>query len=164
MFEWGLSVEYPLMLDYPSRYVKKAMLHGASRAVRYWHSHMLPKHFREGAAQKYGYQKRSAGYRKRKLKTRGHSKDLVWSGIMGRKLTRMLQIKVNQARLTVDGKMKARALKLEGRENMPPMSAEVTMVTNEEMSVLGRIAARAAARWLQKHGVEGKKTRRKLVG
>jgi len=47
--------------------------------AEHWRKHTR-RHFQFGARQRYGYFTRSPGYRRRKLKVKGHDIDLVYSG------------------------------------------------------------------------------------
>lgn len=49
-------------------------------AVEYWRDHFMPLHFQSGARKRYAYTPRTAGYMKRKARSKGHQKDLVWTG------------------------------------------------------------------------------------
>jgi hypothetical protein len=47
-----------------------------------WGERMRPKHFTHAGAREYGYEPRTASYRGRKRKAKGHMRPLVWSGTL----------------------------------------------------------------------------------
>jgi len=57
------------------------------RVGRHWLKEFLPGHFKPGAAQRYGYKKRTAKYTKRKRAMKGHTAPLVFTGALRRQVT-----------------------------------------------------------------------------
>jgi len=73
--------------------------------ARYWHKHMLPKHFTRAGAIEYGYTKRTEKYMKRKAKKWGHQDPLVYSGNLRdrAKLTRDIRANSKQGKVVMRG-------------------------------------------------------------
>lgn len=59
-----------------NRIIKNSLL----RALQEWRRSILPQHFTEQGARKYGFRTRTRKYRERKKREKGHSRPLVWSG------------------------------------------------------------------------------------
>jgi hypothetical protein len=63
-----------------TRGFKKASKAAMSETVNAWHDDILPRHFRSGAANRYGYRKRGLKYIKRKQAIVGFNAPLVYTG------------------------------------------------------------------------------------
>jgi hypothetical protein len=63
-----------------------------AETVGYWHESMMPGHFTHGAIIKYGYQRRSPGWEKRKRRLKGHNRPLVFSGRSRRQAIRQVKL------------------------------------------------------------------------
>ena len=110
-------------------------------AVRYWHTNMLPEHFKPGAAEKYGYAGRGMRYCEKK-KIRGKYADLVYSGKARDRLTRSIALKVigkgstaAKGHFVVSGEIDyfyRRAA------NAPDMPAEMKAVNDSDYKKIGR--------------------------
>lgn len=72
------------------RGMKSALKAGIEKALDWWHENRLPKHFKRGAAQKYGYAKRTEKYNRAKQRKKHHQQPLVWSKRMQRELERRI--------------------------------------------------------------------------
>jgi hypothetical protein len=79
-----------LTFDRPADFSRRGwreVLRGAMRAAaEHWHAEMLPRHFERSARERYGYQPRTAGYQRRKVRDVQRGKaaggvDLVYSGL-----------------------------------------------------------------------------------
>lgn len=64
--------------------VKQEMKASLIETADFWHETMLKDHFKEGAARKYNYQRRSFKHNQRKRKRYGHKRPLEFSGKMKR--------------------------------------------------------------------------------
>lgn len=69
-----------LRRDFRNRIIKDALQYG----MRYWHAHILPRHFDNPQALEVRYpgvfRRRTAKYQRRKAREKGHTNLLVWSG------------------------------------------------------------------------------------
>ena len=97
-----------------------------------WHREYLPKHFEFRAYSLYGYQKRKAGYEKKKAKRKGHRLPLVYNGD--------LQIAV-MTRRKITSTSKGVRVQLKGPRHMymyrkdqgqPDKAAELTKTRDDE--------------------------------
>jgi hypothetical protein len=75
--------------------------HRANRAIGlHWLAVMYDRHFAPNANNVYKYKSRSYGYKKRKLREKGHNIPLVWSGAAKRALKAAV-VKASERRVTV---------------------------------------------------------------
>ena len=95
-----------------------------------WHSNILPRHFKRGAAARYDYQARTRKYNRRKLRRYGHSRPLELTGDMKRRLLRRARITGTSKRATAT--MDAPRYMYKYKPSQPDKAAEVTAVTQEE--------------------------------
>lgn len=95
-----------------------------------WHSNILPRHFKRGAKQRYGYQERKASYNKRKEKRYGHRRPLEYTGQLKRQVLRKARISGTSKRATVS--MDAPRYMYQYKPGAPDKAAEITAVTQDE--------------------------------
>lgn len=106
----------------------------AAAWMRYWHNKIAPKHFRHGAARKYGYQRRKEGYQKRKRKL-GSPPALVFTGKARDRLLRMSFFRtftvgpVAKGRFIAGNEIKYFWMQPKGQPNKP---AELTVLSKDE--------------------------------
>jgi len=118
----------------------------------YWHTHMLPKHFTARGAREYGYTPRqgergaqgSKGFRRsytgRKLRVKGHTRPLVYSGnteLLTRQRTVTSTSKGGRIRLSVPAYIKYKL-----RHSKINMAEELTKVSRGEEQELARVFER----------------------
>jgi len=125
-------------------------------AVYYWHRKFLGKHFRAGAAARYGYKPRSPKYIRRKKNKKHHSQPLVWSGDT-RKSVRT-SIRVGGTSKQATGRMVAPwyIKMVPQKRNAPALGDEIARVAPVEMEEINAFMARDFAERVQKH--RGRKT------
>ena len=144
----------------------KAMKRGLGKIVKeamqeagaLWHRRYLPEHFRQGAASKYGYQKRTSAYMKRKARYQGHQRPLEFKGDLKREATRMAHITGTSKRVTVNVSVPwyvNRAWKT--RSSMPDLEKELTKATSGEERRLARVVEQLSTRKLDQ--VQTRETR-----
>jgi hypothetical protein len=127
----------------------KVIKESMQEAGMLWHRRYLPDHFRSGSASKYGYQKRTAKYMKRKAHKKGHQTPLVFSGDLKRSATRMAHVggTSKQVKVSMDAPWYAtRSWKTRG--TMPDMSKEMTKTTDDQVRRLARIVEALSERKL----------------
>lgn len=113
----------------------------------------LPKHFKGGATERYGYRKRTLAYVNRKRKKYGHSIPLVWTG--GTRDAVLSGVKITATRN--GGRLKTR-----GRFPMSAeMRSEIERISPDEMDDL---LAYATNRYAYKAGLERFRRKRKRKG
>ncbi len=108
--------------------------------MEYWHKHILERHFKRGAGQKYGYKPRSESYIKRRARRWGmpveqnREYDLAFSGAMRRDLKSFATPRAFPTRfsLTMKGP-KHVGMRPMGGSNMPNLGEEATRVIEDEM-------------------------------
>ncbi len=116
-------------------------------ALRHWHTEMLPKHFNEGAASRYGYRRRSGAYTESKRQSEGHTRPLVYSGDSQRATEGPMVIRTSSksGRLSMDGGN----LTFSQSNQRPTMAEELTMVTEAEDKELADILDRDIERQMR---------------
>jgi len=156
-------VTYPAFLDAPAKAVRQAVSRGLLAAARLWHRKYMPMHFREGASQRYGYQRRTVKYMIRKRRQKGHSRPLVWTGEMRRMLTRERQEKALKNRAAASIKMRGPFyLRREGQaafRGQPDMNAEIKTTAATERQKLAERTHRDATAELNR-AMKTRRTRR----
>lgn len=122
-----------------------------------WHDEMLPEHFTEAGAQKYGYYRRKGqgldrsgkafqrSYTAKKLRMFGHEKPLVFTG-EGQQLARLRRIRATSKQATVVLPSKFNFRHAKSRINM---REELTAITQGEIDTLRGLAERRCAEILQ---------------
>ncbi len=117
----------------------------------HWHEHMLPKHFEEGAPQRYGYQKRTAGHIKRRAQRWGWGTEpaalarsaryaLAFKGDMRADLKRNYSVRAFPSRFSVVMPSKGYVGMRPMGTNMPNLGEEATIVLPEEERELAALA------------------------
>lgn len=161
MFVFGFKFDYPSMFKAlgSDRAFDRVAKAAHDDMAHYWHERLLPRHFTQGAAAKYGYQPRTEKYLKRKRrlaaigKVKSPVRDLVYSGRGQASLRARVNIRVFPTRFSVrmqspkdrKGKdyilMRPRPAKVTGRA-MPPLGAEVTAVNAEDHRDMAEFAGK----------------------
>lgn len=86
----AVTIEYEGLLTLKQRDINAILRSGMNKIGHYWRANYLPGHFSKRGARKYGYTPRSGetgsslrykgSYAARKLKEKGHSRPLVYTG------------------------------------------------------------------------------------
>ena len=113
--------------------------------VQDWHDEMLERHFEPGAQQRYGYQRRTIGYLRRKQNYQARrglgdaNRPLQFTGQLRRRVTR--QITISGSNKRVVGRMPAPwYVTANHAGNYPDLEKELTRVNHAEERELGRRA------------------------
>jgi hypothetical protein len=133
--------------------VVEALNVGVADAVRWWHGHMLPKHFKSGADGRYDYQKRTKRYMIRKARAKHHQKPLTWSGSLMEESTRQIKITNAKAKASASGIIRARVLNIYSRPRAgwPPVREEIVKTAADEETLLGDLVESRAAKALNEN-------------
>lgn len=168
----GITVTLTLPND-PRLFVsghKRCMKEGNVASMHYHHRRHIPWHFQGFAGAKYGYQPRSRGYIKRKIKAVGHTLPNVYTGASrtsattshnvtptqrGARLTFQLAIKSGRsgrvldaaaaARLFAAGKRKTAGFtdsQIEGQKKIRMRIAEMQTIAVDELKAINEELAR----------------------
>lgn len=116
----------------------------------HWHQEYLPRHFKPGAASRYGYRPRTAGYLRRKLRMarggkaiEGGTTPLVLTGLLRRSLTTLATIKAYPSRFTVLMTSPVYAPQRPRDSTRPPLVEEATRLRADEARALSnKLASR----------------------
>jgi len=137
------------MLKTRDDFGKKLTIPALQEAIKYWYDKMLGRHFRTGAAAKYGYKRRAIKTIKRK---EGFAKlgnpdarlPLIMSGRMKREVTRMIRVSGTGKRAhgVMTGPMQL-SIK---RSNYPDLAGEIAAVTQAEAQELANLVAEIIVR------------------
>lgn len=130
----------------PPAQVAKALRAAKKRALEtaagYWHTAMFPGHFSLRAAALYHYQPRKAQTMREKAARFHHQRPLEKTGRLKRQTLRAVRLAGSAARVRVT-LMGPPYLRMRRRDQgAPDMAAELTAVTRDEETGLGRILAR----------------------
>lgn len=113
-----------------------------------WHQEYLPRHFKAGAAMRYGYRARSAAYLKRKARDakrgkaiEGGTTPLVYSGLLKRMLTTLATIRGFPSRFTVLMDAPSYVPQKQRTTTQPPVAAEATRLRADEANALANYLA-----------------------
>ncbi len=142
---------------------------GATRAINdclkasyqhiaeYWHREFRPKHFTRGAFQRYPgvYKARTKKYRRHKLKTKGHSLPMVYSGET-RTLSRIRNIKATATGVKIILRMPI--LNTSRKGGKVNMREEMTAVNARERATLIKLFVRQMA--LKINSIRATRTKR----
>jgi hypothetical protein len=123
-----------------------------------WSDKFLARHFRTGAASRYGYKQRKPKYLRRKrrmgdagLLARGGRVDLVWSGAMEQQvMASRFNVRGFPSRATVNLKGPSYFQMKPLRNNRPHMGEEVTEISNDERQYLKGIAEKKLTKTIKK--------------
>lgn len=120
-------------------------------AVRYWHRKYIKRHFRSGAAERYGYKKRSAKYVRRKLRAKHHSSPLVWTGRTRDSVSSHIRVSGTAKQAT--GRMVAPwyIKMVPSTRNAPNLGDEIARTTEQEERDVRRYMERVFAERIRKH-------------
>jgi len=115
------------------RVVKKAAYYAAGKVYR---DVIIPRHFGEQAAGRYGYQQRSKAYRRYKRIKRGHGRPLEFSGRGKQDAMTNVRLIATSNKLTV--RIKAPVFNYRRSANAPNMREELQTVVNEDIGDMNR--------------------------
>ena len=122
-----------------------------SEGAAYWHKRFAPRHFRSGAATRYGYTPRSDSWRKRKRRVKGHAQPLVWTGRTKRQVTRAARLTGTSRAVTVNMRVEAYVFyRKRGARGEINMAAEITRMVSPEKREIHRHMDRALERELNR--------------
>lgn len=115
-----------------------------------WHQEYLPRHFKPGAAFRYGYRPRTNKYLARKVRdarvgkaTEGGTTPLVYSGLFKRSVTGLATVRGFPSRFTVYMNAPSYVPQKSRDQKQPPLAEEVTrMVPSEATSLANYLASR----------------------
>lgn len=119
---------------------------GLLEASAIWQERYAPKHFRPGAAKKYGYKRRSKAYQKRKRRVMGHGTPLVWTG----ESKRWVETRRGRPRISKNGSRFTARLAVKTPDYFykyhldrtgPDKAAEATLTTDDEADELADIVS-----------------------
>lgn len=103
---------------------------GMYHVAKYWHSHILPKHFTASGAAEYRYRKRKAKYQQRKKRQVGHNKPLTYKGTLERRLRASSGVRISatsrKATLTLGA----------GRATYRQRDKELTAVSSRDVAAM----------------------------
>lgn len=132
------SIPQVVMLNPPQtvkRGFAKAQKAAVGKAIRYWHSRFLPRHFRAGAFGRYGYGRRTTKYQERKERRFGHRRPLVRTGLTQDQATRWIYVRGTSKMMT--GRMTVPWYIGIGRKGRgPDLRKELLTTTREEGAFL----------------------------
>lgn len=119
-----------------------------------WNKKIKGRHFRSGAATKYGYKPRTAAWMRRKLRSPIRAPDarlpLIYTGALKRQVLRSRNIKAFPTRATVDLQtppyVKSRPNPNGRGRNRPNMGQEITAITADEIHELDVVAEKSYER------------------
>jgi hypothetical protein len=134
----------------------------------HWNKHIKGRHFRSGAATKYGYQPRTSAWVKRKSRSPIAASDarlpLIFTGTLKRQVLRSKTIKAFPTRATVELQVPSYVTSRPnptGRgRNRPNMGNEITAVTPDEIHELDIVAEKSYERRIQIEMKNGRSRKR----
>ncbi len=140
--------------DLPKREFNRALPALFDEVVFRWHEKYLPKHFDEGAASRYGYQKRSRKYNEKKLRKLGHTRELVYSGETQRRLESSIEARSTSrgGRGILRGPKHLYAYRKDYRQ--PDKAAEVVRLSQDELDDLARYLTDLVAQHLVQRSIQ----------
>ncbi len=106
---------------------------GFTNQGEYWHRNYRKKHFSNLAYGEYGYQRRTAGYNKRKQKYFGHNLPLVFTG-QSRDLSQSKNVRSTKKECVVT--MPVRAFNFKRTPSSPDLQKEFRTVSASEQKIL----------------------------
>lgn len=144
------TITYRRSPEHTLRELRQAVKSGLKRLVEQWHQRALPEHFEPIARRRYGYQRRTQRYQKRKLRVKHHDNPLVWSGTLRDTATRRAAVtgSSKQARVRIRVPYYVRARSRSGCG--PNLEAELTATTRKEVKGMARDLHRYVTRALNK--------------
>jgi len=116
-----------------------------TEAIEVWHGKMLPRHFRGGAAERYGYRPRKAATVKRKYRFAAATGNyearlpLVWTGRLRRMVTSAVCVTTSRAKGRGHLRAPGYAHMYSRGGNRPYLAGEVLTVIDDEAEALGRV-------------------------
>ena len=127
--------------------------------IRFWHEEYLPRHFESEGSRRYGYQRRTVAYNRRKLKRFGHQRPLELTGELKRNVLR--QIKVSgtsrKARGRLPGSQVANFNR--GQGGRPDVRKEMLATTQNERRRMARFHEEAVEKGLKNYREPPKRRR-----
>ena len=126
---------------------------GAHTAMaKHWHEHMLPRHFKPGAAARYGYQERMESTIRAKAGRWGKSPEyakqypLTMTGDLSSDVTGAFVVRATPTKFSVRMQAPHYATMRPKSAGMPNLGAEITTVTLDEIRELEEIGRKEAYR------------------
>jgi len=117
---------------------------------RYWHEHFLKRHFEQDARGRYGYQARTAGYIRRKIREAEHGKvlegglvDLVYTGLLREYLSNTGVVHAYPTSVTIRMAGPHYMTVVPFKSGQPDKQKEVKTITREERDELNIVFADA---------------------
>jgi len=162
-----INIDYDLPGLFATERDKREVLRAAwADAGLKWHQEYLPRHFKPGAASRYGYRPRSAAYLKRKAgdarrgrAIEGGTTPLVYSGLFKRSVTSLATIRGFPSRFTVYMDAPSYVPQKQRTTTQPPLAQEATkLVPSEANSLATFLAGR-----ITYHNNRVRRTRRKRI-
>ncbi len=133
-----------------SRIVRRARVDAHREGGLHWTREHLPRHFREGAAGRYGYRRRSRRYQRAKRK-RGLP-PLVLSGTLEAMATGAPNVRGYPTRTTIRLETPHYVPQRPRRPNQPWIAREIFQVTPAEQRDIERIMLRTAEHQIERSG------------
>lgn len=107
-------------------------------AAEEWHGRYLPKHFTPAAYNAYKYAPRTTRYGKRKMRLKGHTRPLVFTGRMKKMVTSVYRISGTAKRATVSMNGPRYMYQYNKRGKIVDKAKEMTMTTRREETALAK--------------------------
>jgi hypothetical protein len=148
----------PKRIPLPKRAFNNAVKGAHEDMGRFWHGAIRPKHFTSAGAREYGYAPRDGerdhvgvrgfarSYTGIKLRRRGHTRPLVWSGDSMRQSGR-LDVRATNKRVRVVMNVPTLNFSPKGRPDMN-MRAELTEISDSDFAKMVRVFQRSLDRRL----------------
>jgi len=132
VFGWELDSEGLLADGFSSRALTRISRALHESLGEFWHKTLLPSHFTDRAAARYGYQPRTFKHRRRKRREGKRDIPLVYTGTMERLLTQYAQIRAYPSRFSVT-MIGPRYVRMRpARPSMPNLGDEATRVDAQD--------------------------------
>ncbi len=144
-------------LGLSGREIKRLMKEVHQEIGEYWFDRMVKDHFREGAAQRYGYKPRTNKYLKRKARDVQKGKalttaDLIYSGLLRSRVTQRqwMDVHAYSTRVSVVMHGPKYVSMRPKKSNHPNLGEEITATTEDQRKELAWFAAVALANRVNK--------------
>jgi len=149
MIHYRITMKFDRPPDFSRRGWKEVQRAAMQAAAEHWDEAMMPGHFEQNARSRYGYQPRSSGYQKSKIKAvmRGKARggmDMVFSGLTQDSAMKRPLIKAFPTRARVDLLVPSYIKMIPNphgsRAAAPALGDELTRVIYEEAEELAGVA------------------------
>ena len=104
-------------------------------SVEHWHGRFLPRHFTTSAYNSYRYTPRTDRYQKRKMRLKGHTRPLVFTGRMKKMLSSVFRVSGTSKKATISMNG-PRYMYQYHKSKVVDKAKEVTMTTKREEAAL----------------------------